>query len=517
MKTKSICRAIAAAVALCAAANANAATFTGELYWGSWDSYDDCDLCSENADSADWRDGFVEVDGKREPAAWSVDQFVYPVTIEPGESFSAEVVHITSTPAHIKSVEVYSDEEMFNRYKGGDEDGEYVPKLWPENATKETRAWIVVSLNTVTDAETYTFDYATAPIVNDPDSPRFYNPADGDGEPSSKWTVTSYAKEFGVSLTGTRKVTKSVSFDVKISETDMTFGQRVWNVCSPFNVDGSENDWDSVDKVDDNGGDGDLIVAVGLWFVTDEMIKNQSDSPSPVVIGGWTATKAKVLDGAVYDAEGNVAGVVQLKVAKPNAKKHNAKVSGAVTLLDGKKRTLKAATANVSSDNPITANLAVKGLGTLAVTIGDDGFRGTLGTYTVATAKVGGKWQTAAKVYADATSALPAGTVESLLPDGVSVRVKGGKWSFDKAASITYKKGVLGGDNDPKKPNRSAMKLTYTPKTGLFKGSFKVYAIQSGKLKKYTVKVTGVVVDGEGTGVGKLAKPATTWRVRVSG
>ena len=231
----------------------------------------------------------------------------------------------------------------------------------------------------------------------------------------------------------------------------------------------------------------------------------------------WTATTAKALDGAVYDAEGKVAGVIQLKVAKPNAKKHNAKVSGSVTLLDGKKRTLKSATANVSPGNPITANLSMKGLGTLAVTISDDGFTGTLGGYTVATAKVGGKWtRKDARVYADATSALPAGTVVALLPDAVPVRVKGGKWAFDKAASITYKKGVLGGDTDPKKPNVSAMKLTYTPKTGLFKGSFKVYAVQGGKLKKYTVKIAGVVVDGEGTGAGRLAKPATTWNVSVS-
>ena len=42
----------------------------------------------------------------------------------------------------------------------------------------------------------------------------------------------------------------------------------------------------------------------------------------------WTAKKAVTLDGAVYDAAGKVAGVVQLKVAKPNAKKHDAKVSG---------------------------------------------------------------------------------------------------------------------------------------------------------------------------------------------
>ncbi|MBO4287712.1 MAG: hypothetical protein J5985_06055, partial [Kiritimatiellae bacterium] len=228
------------------------------------------------------------------------------------------------------------------------------------------------------------------------------------------------------------------------------------------------------------------------------------------------AKKAVVLDGAVYDADGKVAGVVQLKVAKPNAKKHNAKISGAVTLLDGKKRALKAAAFNVPADRPISANLNVKGLGTLSLVIGDDGFDGSVGAYTVAAAKVGGNWtRTDSRVMVATGATLPPGTIEALLPDGEPVRVKGGKWVFDKAASIKYAKGALSGDNDPKKPNRSAMKLTYTPKTGLFKGSFKLYALQGGKLKKFTVKITGVVVDGEGTGVAKLAKPAVTWSVSV--
>ena len=230
----------------------------------------------------------------------------------------------------------------------------------------------------------------------------------------------------------------------------------------------------------------------------------------------WTAKKAKVLDGAVYDAAGKVAGVVQLKVAKPNGKKHDAKVSGAVTLLDGRKRMLKAVALGVPADKPLSGSVNVKGLGALSLAVGDDGFEGSVGGYSLSAAKVGGKWtRTDARVYAEAGTALPHGTVERLLPSGVPVRAKGGKWAFDRAASITYKKGALGGDADPKKPNLSAMKLTYTPKTGLFKGSFKVYAVQGGKLKKYTVKVTGAVVDGAGTGVGKLAKPAAAWRVTV--
>ena len=262
------------------------------------------------------------------------------------------------------------------------------------------------------------------------------------------------------------------------------------------------------------------VVPEGLTGVYAYWMKNEAPPPpQPAKTGPvqpWTAKKAVVLDGAVYDADGKVAGVVQLKVAKPNAKKHNAKISGSVTLLDGKKRTLKAAAFNVPADTPISANLNVKGLGTLALIIGDDGFEGSVGAYTVAGTKVGGSWtRTDSRVMVATSATLPAGTIETLLPDGEPVRVKGGKWVFDKAASIKYAKGVLSGDNDPKKPNRSAMKLTYTPKTGLFKGSFKLYALQGGKLKKFTVKITGVVVDGEGTGVAKLAKPAVTWSVSV--
>ena len=236
----------------------------------------------------------------------------------------------------------------------------------------------------------------------------------------------------------------------------------------------------------------------------------------------WTANAKAVLNGAMYDAAGNVAGVAQLKVTKPKVDKKTGaktvKVSGYLLPNGGKKATLKATVFTILTDAPTEAAIPAKSLGSFRVKIGDDGFLGTAGAYTAHTASVGGKWTRGdAKVTVATSATLPEGTVKSLLPDGVPVRVKGGKWAFDKAASITYKKGVLGGDSDPKKPNRSAMKLTYTPKTGLFKGSFKVYAVQGGKLKKYTVKVTGVVVDGEGTGVGKLAKPAVTWSVRVSG
>ena len=53
------------------------------------------------------------------------------------------------------------------------------------------------------------------------------------------------------------------------------------------------------------------------------------------------------------------------------------------------------------------------------------------------------------------------------------------------------------------------------PKTGTFKGSFKVYFNQDGKLKKSTVKVNGVVVGGVGYGEAVCKKPAVNWKLSV--
>ena len=61
------------------------------------------------------------------------------------------------------------------------------------------------------------------------------------------------------------------------------------------------------------------------------------------------------------------------------------------------------------------------------------------------------------------------------------------------------------------------MKLTYTPKTGLFKGSFMTYATDKdpyaanvkAKLKKYKAVVSGVVVNGVGFGQASVRNSAS--------
>ena len=99
-----------------------------------------------------------------------------------------------------------------------------------------------------------------------------------------------------------------------------------------------------------------------------------------------------------------------------------------------------------------------------------------------------------------------------MLPDGEPVIPKAGKWSFAKAAIVKWAKPKKGAeqpeifdeksgkglivDNSKGKTNLSGLKLTYTPKTGIFTGSFKIYAIQGGKLKKITASPGSIVASG---------------------
>ena len=59
------------------------------------------------------------------------------------------------------------------------------------------------------------------------------------------------------------------------------------------------------------------------------------------------------------------------------------------------------------------------------------------------------------------------------------------------------------------------MKLTYTYKTGVFKGSFKAYSLVNSKLKKHTAKISGFIVDSVGYGTATINK-TTTFPVSIS-
>ena len=249
-----------------------------------------------------------------------------------------------------------------------------------------------------------------------------------------------------------------------------------------------------------------------------------------VVSGGKFSAKT-VATGKVVDARGVIAGLVQVTVAKTNAKGQS-KVSAVFYGLDGRKRSAKALVADVALVDGMPAVrdavLEVKGEpAPLVVTVSSDGsVSGTFGTRVV---------QSAASV-ADQpaklrfrVSGLPAaidgmpvlndvesgGLAYHLVPDGDGVEFSssGRKWSVAKAAVVKYAKMR----DDPKrmeivvdvgkkgeKSNLCGLALSVTPKTGVFRGGFTVY-VASGTperpvAKKMKFKVTGIFVDGAGAG-----------------
>ena len=288
-----------------------------------------------------------------------------------------------------------------------------------------------------------------------------------------------------------------------------------------------------------------FVEDAGLGPVTPAPVSPDSVTPGYEVIEAtdiivpYEAPKAVTLHGVVYDG-GDVLGVVELKLGKVNANKGTGKVSGSLMTLDGKAHKIAAFNlAEIDGTTPKAVSLEVKDFGTMSVTIGGTQFAGSMGKYHVQSGTVGGNWsKSGAKVYVDGgrgATALPAGTLEGLLPGGEPVIAAGGKWKFAKAANVKWAKPKKGAalperydaesgkglliDTSGDKTNLSAMKLTYTPKKGTFKGSFKVYALEGAgkatKLKKYTVKVSGVVVGGVGHGVATCKNPAVSWAVTV--
>ena len=128
--------------------------------------------------------------------------------------------------------------------------------------------------------------------------------------------------------------------------------------------------------------------------------------------------------------------------------------------------------------------------------LGDDVVAGKPGSL-----KAGAKF----RIDADAFSAAWGQRALPYLPDGMAVTQSGAKWTLPKAGKVQKAKdGTI--DASKLGENPSGLKLTYKVKDGSFKGSFKVYADNGGKLNSATVNVTGVVVNGVGYGTATIKK-----------
>ena len=178
--------------------------------------------------------------------------------------------------------------------------------------------------------------------------------------------------------------------------------------------------------------------------------------------------------------------------------------------------------------------MAVKGFdGTLSATLGSDGSLtgGTLGSLALVPADLGVS-EGSASFWIDETipslmgetvvSSVDAdGAVYSTVPYATSPEAVtfGAKWTVAKASKIKLKRDRATGQSNlilSGTENLSGLKLNYQAKTGTFKGSFTVYTINAaGKLKKNKFNVTGVVVNGEGVGIGLCKKAGYTVPVYV--
>lgn len=249
--------------------------------------------------------------------------------------------------------------------------------------------------------------------------------------------------------------------------------------------------------------------------------------------------KAQTCLAALYAADGTLAGTVQIKFGKLNAKKNTVAVSATAKLLTGKSCSAKSATLTLDNYGGLSGTLVFKApVGEMSIVADGTGAGILAGAgYVAQLARIGGdlaKSATSGTFSLAGDFSLPGATGEVqdyLLPAGVAFTVAKGKWKFagnstvkvvrDKTTkeyslSVTY--GTKGD-----KTNESALKLSYSAKTGYFSGSFKVYTLYTTtagvlKLKTYTVKVTGFVIDGKGEGAATCSgvKPAAgPWKVTV--
>lgn len=234
---------------------------------------------------------------------------------------------------------------------------------------------------------------------------------------------------------------------------------------------------------------------------------------------------AQTLFGVVWTDDG--VSVLSIKTGKVS-KKGVVTVSGSVMGVDGKKLSVKSAKLPVDADERLHGTLQVKGGTTIDITIDEDEMWGTWKGMPFDSSDgydVGGTFDNDRELtfcFTDGidADALPDGTIMELLPQYEDVAVKKGKMATAKAASVKWAKPKKGAelpeiydeasgkglivDTAKGKTNLSGLKLSYTPKTGVFKGSFKVYALKGGKLKKYTANVTGIVVNGTGFGMATI-------------
>ena len=232
--------------------------------------------------------------------------------------------------------------------------------------------------------------------------------------------------------------------------------------------------------------------------------------------------KARSFTTVISSDDGYV-GTATLKIGRINSRKGTVKVSLSGSLFSGKR---------ISTNTTLVPDEygTIEGTFKLASSLGgamdfeltydsDEkafAFGAENDTYVVEMGEVqlGGSFETDELSFsAEADVELPEDydfVVDMPMDEPVYVK-KGTKLSCGKAASISYKKVdgeyELSGTDNENRPNLSGLKVSYNSKTGVFKGSFTVYASNEGMterkptLKKYKASFSGLVINGSGVGI----------------
>lgn len=267
-------------------------------------------------------------------------------------------------------------------------------------------------------------------------------------------------------------------------------------------------------------------------------------------------SKAQTLTGLCSsDEDSGYYGTVSLKLGKINAKTGVVKVSATITPFVGSKKFTASANMTADEDGGIYDILKFKTpIGDMELAIGGEvyedergrnafefWFEGSSdGGYVIYSADVGGAFDTdLLTCYAD------MGCVDfdfgdcwyiiATLEEAPIYVSRGTKWSFDKVPTLKYVRYHEDGDvwyeldglDDEDKTNVSGLKLTYTSKTGVFKGSYYLYLSNEEcqdygskpTLKKIKVTVSGIVVDGYGIGSAsaKFGSENYSWPIYIEG
>jgi len=272
--------------------------------------------------------------------------------------------------------------------------------------------------------------------------------------------------------------------------------------------------------------------------------RNASVKPDPVVAPVAGAFKKKVIVNGAVKKGSDLVGLLQITVAA-TTKKGISTVSAVFTGMDGKKKKIKVGklpvtaigdTSYVEIEDAVAMGMSEK----LNATVGSDGsIGGFFGGYTVAPVELGVKNGSTLEFYLedeigkiqgmDVISAVELnGVVYDTLPykgAGELMSVVNNKWVMNaKAGKLKMKKNketkamelVVDFGKQGLNTNLSAAKLTYTAKTGLFKGTFTAYVYNGKKLVAYKFNVQGMVADGEGYGTATNKKAGLTLKVKVA-